>query len=211
MLRQYRYIVVEGPCGVGKTALAKRLAEHTGSRLLLDQTAENPFLPRFYADTTRYALPTQMAFLFQRIRHLEPLAQPDLFDTGLVTDFMLDKDALYAELLLSNEEYELYHTLFQKLAPNIPRPDLVISLQASPNWLVEHVRKHAYPHLPQIPDGLIKRLAQRYSSFFYRYAAAPVLMVNVEHLDLESEEDFALLLRRVNTMRGTREFFNKGD
>lgn len=211
MSRQYRYIVVEGPSGVGKTALARRLAEHYQSRLLLDAPEENPFLPRFYADPQRYALPTQLAFLFQRLRQLEETAQPDLFDSGLVADFLLEKDALFAELLLSNDEYSLYLDLYQKLTSNLPQPDLVICLQASPNWLVDHVRRHNYPHLPQVGDGLLRRLAQRYSSFFYRYQDAPLLMVNVEHLQLEQDADFALLLRRINEMRGQREFFNKGD
>ncbi|MCB6184135.1 deoxynucleoside kinase [Leeia sp. TBRC 13508] len=211
MLRPYRYIVVDGPCGIGKTALAKRLADCSGKRFLADEPTENPFLPRFYQEPARYALPTQLSFLIQRIRKLEPIVQHDLFEQGIVTDFLLEKDNLYAELMLSSEELPLYQMMYQKLAPALPKPDLVISLQASPNWLVEHVRKIAYPHVPDLQDGLLRRVAQRYSSFFYGYGAAPVLMVNVEHMDLESETDFALLLRRVNNMRGTREFFNKGD
>lgn len=207
----HRYVVIEGPGGVGKTALAQKLAEHWNAEFLGDPIDDNPFLPRFFADPTRHALATQLSFLLQRVKLLETRAQLDLFRTQLVSDFLLEKDALFAELLLSPDEFELYRTLYQKVAAQTPTPDLVIYLQASPNWLVEHARRHDYRHLPQLGDGLLKRLATAYSDFFYRYDAAPLLIVNIEHLAPVRDDDFALLLRRINGMRGTREFFNKGD
>ena len=208
---RYRYVVVEGPIGVGKTSLTKRLAEHLRADMLLEKPEENPFLGRFYEDPVRHALSTQLFFLFQRINEVRELAQMDLFNTRSVADYLFDKDALFARLNLSNDEYALYQNIYQGLAPQAPTPDLVIYLQASADKLIERVRRRGHSYERPISDDYLARLAQAYSEFFYHYEAAPVLVVNSEHLNfVDSDEDFALLLQRIEDMRGAREFFSMG-
>jgi len=211
LLDKYRYVVVEGPIGVGKTSLARRLAEHTGASVLLEKPEENPFLRRFYQDPVRHALSTQLFFLFQRINEVRELAQMDLFRTRTVADYLLDKDALFARINLSDEEFALYQNIYSSLAPHAPAPDLVIYLQAPLETLVERVRRRAQDYERTISDFYLLRLAQAYSDFFHHYDAAPVLVVNSEHLDfVDNDDDFALLLRRVGEMRSQREFFSMG-
>jgi deoxyadenosine/deoxycytidine kinase len=210
-LEKYRYVVVEGPIGVGKTSLAKRLAAHSGAAMLLEKPEENPFLARFYQDPVRHALPTQLFFLFQRINEVRDLGQMDMFSTRTVSDYLFDKDVLFARLNLSNDEFALYQNIYRGLAPQAPAPDLVIYLQAPPDTLIERVRKRAHAYERPISDEYLTRLAQAYSDFFYHYDATPVLVVNSEHLNLvDNDEDFSLLLQRIEGMRGQREFFSKG-
>jgi len=208
---RYRYIVIEGPIGVGKTSLARRLARHIAATELLEKPEENPFLARFYLDPPRYALATQLFFLFQRSSEVRDLAQMDLFTSTTVADYLLDKDPLFARLNLSDQEYVLYQQIYQALQLEAPVPDLVIYLQATPETLVERVRRRAQPYEIGISESYLLRLAQSYSDFFYHYSAAPVLMVNNEHLNfVDGDEDFNLLIKRIEEMRGPREFFNKG-
>ena len=210
-LDKYRYIVVEGPIGVGKTSMAQRLAQQSNASTLLEKPEENPFLARFYQDPVRHALPTQLFFLFQRIDEVRNLAQMDMFRTRTVADYLFDKDALFARLNLSDDEYALYQNIYRSLAPQAPAPDLVIYLQAQPQTLIERVRKRAHAYERPISDEYLSRLAQAYSDFFYHYDAAPLLVVNSEHLNfVDNDEDFALLLQRIEGMRGRREFFSKG-
>ena len=210
-LDKYRYIVIEGPIGVGKTSLARRLAEHIGAATLLEKPEENPFLARFYQDPVRHALPTQLFFLFQRIDEVRDLGQMDMFRTRTVADYLFDKDVLFARLNLSNDEFALYQNIYNSLAPQAPAPDLVIYLQAPPETLIERVQKRAHAYERPISDEYLRRLGQSYSDFFYHYDAAPVFVVNSEHLNLvDNDEDFALLLQRIAGMRGQREFFSKG-
>src|SRR5512139_10859 len=143
MSPRHRYIAIEGPIGAGKTTLARRLAERLDAEAVLEQPGENPFLARFYQDMARYALPTQLFFLFQRVRQLEPLAQADLFGRATVADFLIDKDPLFARLTLSQDELALYQRIFDALRPRAPVPDLVIYLQAQPQVLIERVRRRA--------------------------------------------------------------------
>ena len=208
---RYRYIAIEGPIGVGKTSLARRLAERTGATLLLEKPEENPFLARFYEDPARHALPVQLFFLFQRINEVRELAQMDMFSTRTVADYMFDKDALFARLNLNNDEFTLYQNIYRSLALQAPAPDLVIYLQAPVQTLIERVRRRAHAWERPIADEYLMRLAQAYSDFFYHYAAAPVLAVNSENLNfVDNDEDFELLLQRIEGMRGRREFFSKG-
>jgi len=211
-LAKYHHIVVEGPIGVGKTSLARRLAERLESNLLLERPDENPFLPRFYQDMPRHALPTQLFFLFQRINQLRALAQPDLFNRVTVSDFLLDKDSLFARLTLSSDEWRLYQQIFDTLRPQAPKPDLVVYLQAQPETLYERVRRRGVDYERPITEEYLALLADSYSRFFYHYSGSPVLIVNSERLNFVKQDgDFELLLGRIRGMRGTREFFNFGD
>ncbi len=210
-LEKYRYVVVEGPIGVGKTSLSQRLADHAGAKVLLEKPQENPFLARFYEDAARYALPTQLFFLFQRINEVRDLAQMDLFGSRTVSDYLFDKDTLFARLNLSEEEFKLYQTIYQSLAPQAPSPDLVIYLQASTNILIERVQRRGLRYERSISDEYLMKLAKSYDEFFHHYDAAPVLVVNSDNLNfVDNGEDFALLMERIKNMRGPREFFSLG-
>jgi len=209
---KYNYIVVEGPIGAGKTTLARKMAEFLGAQTLLELPEENPFLERFYRDAARYALPTQMFFLFQRLNQLRDLAQPDLFDARIVSDFLLDKDPIFARLTLGDDELALYQQLYDHLRPQAPLPDLVIYLQAEPETLIERIRKRGIPMEAAISENYIHRLCESYSRIFYDYDAAPLLIVNTENLNpVAKDEDFALLMAHIRNMRGKREFFSRGE
>ena len=211
-LDRYRHIVVEGPIGVGKTSLARKLAENISAQTLLELPQENPFLEKFYRDSARYALPTQLFFLFQRMNQLRDLAQTDLFDVRVVSDYLLDKDPLFARLTLGDDELNLYQQLYDHLRPQAARPDLVIYLQAQPETLIERVRKRGMQSESGISELYLYKLCESYSRFFYYYDAAPLLIVNTERLNpIERDEDFTLLLNRIGNMRGKREFFNLGE
>jgi len=206
-----RYLVVEGPIGAGKTTLARRLAARLSADMLLEQPGENPFLSRFYQDMTRYALPTQLFFLFQRVRMLEPLSQLDLFARPAVGDFLLDKDPLFARLTLSEDELALYQKIYDALRPRAPVPDLVVYLQAQPAVLAERVRRRAAAFERGISEEYLALLSDSYSRFFHHYDAAPVLIVNSENLNfVQREADFELLVSRLGAMKSRREFFNVG-
>jgi deoxyguanosine kinase len=211
-LEKYRYIVVEGPIGVGKTSLSHKLASGLDARTMLELPQENPFLEKFYRDAARYALPTQLFFLFQRMNQLRDLAQADMFQAPVVSDFLLDKDPIFARLTLGDDELNLYRQLYDHLSPQAPVPDLVIYLQAQPETLVERVKKRGIAMERGLSEGYLYQLCESYSRFFYHYDAAPLLIVNTEHLNpVERDDDFNLLMKRISSMRGKREFFNIGE
>jgi deoxyadenosine/deoxycytidine kinase len=209
---KYRYIVVEGPIGAGKTSLARIMSERCGAAALLEDPDANPFLPGFYQNAERYALPTQLYFLFQRVNQVRELNQADLFRRLTIADFMLDKDPLFAQLTLNDDELKLYQQIYAHLKPQAPVPDLVIYLQAAPETLIARVRRRGASYEKNIPDEYLTRLAEGYTRFFYRYSAAPLLIVNSEHLNfVDSPGDFDLLLQRIDALRGPREFFSLGN
>jgi deoxyadenosine/deoxycytidine kinase len=211
VLADARHIVVEGPIGVGKTSLAMRLAGHLQAALLLEQPSANPFLARFYNDPKRYALPTQLFFLFQRADQLRELSQPDFFSDVVVSDYLLAKDPLFAELNLADDEFALYRQIYQTLSPQAPRPDLVIYLHARPDVLAQRVRQRGIEMERRIGDGYLALLAERYGQFFYQYDAAPVMIVNTENLNfVDDNDDFNTLLQHLSAMRGPREYLNRG-
>jgi deoxyadenosine/deoxycytidine kinase len=210
ILSRYRYVVVEGPIGAGKTSLTYKLAEHLDADTLLENATDNPFLPRFYQEPKRYALSTQLHFLFDRTRQLRDLVQGDLFRAGTVSDFLIDKDMLFARMNLDDDEFELYQKVYADLAPQAPTPDLVIYLQAPIDALMERVRRRGVEFERGMDANYLQRLANSYSEFFHRYEAAPLLIVNTSNLNFaESEDDFELLVERVSKMRGPREFFSR--
>jgi len=208
---KYRYIVIEGPIGAGKTSLARRLAQHVNGELLLEAPEENPFLPRFYEDPARHALATQLFFLFQRIRQLSDVQQTDLFVGVTVSDFLLDKDALFARLTLADDELLLYQQVYERLMPQAPVPDLVIYLQASHRLLVDRVRSRDIAYERNMDEDYLSRLAEEYRRLFYQFDAAPLLIVNSDNLNFVDEEaDFDLLLQRISELKGPRAYFSKG-
>lgn len=209
-LSHFKYIVVEGPIGAGKTSLTKKLAAKLGADTLLENAIDNPFLPKFYQEPKRYALPTQLHFLFERSRQLGELAQGDLFNSGTVSDFLLGKDMLFARLNLDDDEFSLYQKVYADLAPQAPTPDLVIYLQAPVETLQERVKRRGVEFERGMAADYLRRLAASYSDFFHRYEDAPLLIVNSEHLNFaRSDDDFGVLLERITKMRGPREFFSR--
>jgi deoxyadenosine/deoxycytidine kinase len=208
-VNESRYLVVEGPIGVGKTSLAMKLAETFGAELMLERAEENPFLERFYRDPKGAALPTQLSFLFQRARQLQQLRQGDIFQPMRVADFLLDKDPLFARLNLDDEELKLYEQVYQHLTLDAPRPDLVIYLQAPVEVLVRRVQRRGIGYERYIQQEYLERLAAAYSQFFYHYGASPLLIVNAADINpVESEADYAALVREISRVRSGRHYFN---
>ena len=210
-LAKCRYVVVEGPIGAGKTSLARELAHALHADPLLEQPEDNPFLARFYEDRARFALPTQLTFLFQRVDQLRALAQLDLFRRPTVADFLFDKDPLFARLNLTDDEYALYEKIYLHLKPQVPAPDLVVSLQAPVTVLVERVHRRGMDYERSVEEEYLARVADTYTRFFYGYDGAPLLIVNSERLNfVDNPAHFTLLVERIVGMRGRREFFNLG-
>jgi len=204
-----RHIVVEGPIGVGKTTLARRLAEQFQYPLLLEPAAENPFLDRFYLQGRRHALPTQLFFLLHRARQMADLTRDDLLGATVVSDFMMEKDDLFARLTLDEHEYALYQQIREALDVAAPTPDLVIYLQAPVTVLLTRIRRRGIPFERDIQFDYLQRLNQAYTEFFHYYGDAPVLVVNAAEIDFANNDShFAALLQQVQEMDGMRQYFN---
>jgi len=207
---KYRYVVVEGPIGCGKTTVATKLAERLGATTLLEDAWANPFLPQFYRDMRRHALPAQLFFLFQRVAQLESLKQLDLFAKPTFSDFALAKDPLFARLTLDDAEFGLYRRIYDHVKPQAPTPDLVIYLQGSPATLMTRVRKRGIAAENAIDEDYLRRLSEAYTRYFYNYDESPLLIVNSDRLDFAgTPEHLDLLAERMGAMRGGREFFNR--
>lgn len=203
------YIVVEGPVGVGKTSLAQRLASAYGGRALLERPDENPFLERFYQAREQYALPTQLFFLFQRARQMQELKQGDMFSAGYVTDFLMEKDRLFARANLQDDELRIYEQVYHQMSFDAPVPDLVIYLQAPIDVLMERVRRRGIPYENLIDRAYLQTLADAYTQFFHHYNAAPLLMVNAAEINfVDRDADFRMLLDYIPRIRSGRHFFN---
>jgi deoxyadenosine/deoxycytidine kinase len=204
-----RYIAIEGPIGVGKTTLAQRLAESLHYPTLLEPSAENPFLDRFYRERGRNALPTQLYFLLHRVRQLADLTHGELFGTTVVSDFLLAKDRLFAELTLDADELVLYQQIYDKLAVAPPAPDLVVYLQAPTSVLHERIRRRGVPAEQYIASEYLDSLIDAYTRFFHYYDEAPLLIVNAAEIDFaNNDEHYHELLTRVLGMNGARQYFN---
>jgi deoxyadenosine/deoxycytidine kinase len=204
-----RYIVVEGPIGVGKTSLAKRLAESFASELILEQAGDNPFLERFYRNRRHSALPTQLFFLFQRARQIELIRQRDMFSPVRIADFLLQKDRLFAELNLDPNELGLYKQVAESLELDPPTPDLVVYLQAPAQVLMKRVASRGIPYEQLIEEEYLERLGEAYAKFFYHFDEAPLLIVNAASIDpVHRESDYQELLQTIVRVKRGRHFFN---
>ena len=204
-----RYIAIEGPIGVGKTALAHRLAESLGGDLVLEAIEENPFLERFYRDGRSAALPAQMFFLFSRARQIEELRQPDLFSTVRISDYLFTRDRLFAELNLDPEELKLYDQIAENLAVEAPVPDLVIYLQASVDALMQRLNRRDSSYDRYVERDYLEKLTDAYSRFFHMYDDGPLLIVNASQIDpVNNDADYQQLFQQIERTTGGRHFFN---
>ena len=207
-----RYIAIEGPIGVGKTSLANMLAEELDARLLLENVEENPFLGRFYENRKDYAFQTQVFFLLSRYRQQSELSQPDLFKQSTVSDYLFDKDRIFAGVNLTDTEFALYDQVYALLDHRIPRPDLVIYLQAGPRVLLDRIKRRAKEYEKGIDSGYLARLSEAYNDYFFYYTASPLLVVNTDKIDfVKSRRDFEELLKQIKRLkRGTQYFVPLG-
>lgn len=204
-----RYIVVEGPIGVGKTTLANRLAETFRYPVLLEPAFDNPFLDRFYREGRRHALPTQLFFLLNRARQMSELGVNDLLGPTLVADFLMEKDDLFARATLDDNEYSLYRQIVENLAIQPVTPDLVIYLQAPVSVLLHRIRQRGISYERAIDSDYLELLNSAYTEFFHFYDAAPLLVINATEIDFANNNShFEALLDQVLAMDGLRQYFN---
>lgn len=205
----HKYIVVEGSIGVGKSSLCKKLAATYGASLLLEKPGENPFLERFYKSPKRFALATQLFFLFQRIKQIANTKQDDMFSPGRIADFMIEKDPLFARITLDDEEYRLYQQVYQNLSLDVREPDLMIYLQAPVDVLQTRIKKRGVKYEMNIESGYLKRLSDAYTTYFHRYNETPLLIVNAAEINpIDNDAHYQALLAHIDRIDGGKHFFN---
>lgn len=204
-----KFITIEGPIGVGKTTLAKRMAAVFNYQTLLENSDANPFLDDFYKNRQNNALATQLFFLFQRARQLENLNQTDLFEPVHIADFMIEKDRMFAETLLSKDEFDIYSQVFDKLRIDAPKPDLVIYLQASAHTLLQRVQQRGMRSEQFINADYIEQINEAYRRFFHFYDDAPLLIINAEQIDIVNDDQaFNSLINYMLSIQNGRHYFN---
>jgi len=205
----FRFIAIEGPIGVGKTSLARRLCESFSAEPVFEQASQNPFLERFYRNPTAGALPAQLYFLFQRAQQLGSLNQQDLFAPVRVADYLLEKDRLFASITLDEAELALYEQVYAKLGIAAPKPDLVLYLQAPVNVLMERIARRGIEYERQIDRHYLERLNEAYARFFHDYEAAPLLIVNAASIDpVSNQADYDELFAAIGRMKRGRLYYN---
>jgi deoxyguanosine kinase len=210
MLNHHRYIVVEGPIGVGKTTLVKKLAGTFGTGLMLEKVDENPFIAQFYQNPARYALSTQLSFLLQRAEQVQNFRQIDLFQNAHIADFLIDKDLLFAELTLNVDELKLYQQIYQHLTIDAPKPDLVIYLQAPVEVLRSRIAARDRSFEKLMSHDYLTQLSDAYTRFFHEYDEDTLLTVNTQSIDLiNNESDYNALIDEVNQVQSGRHYFNQ--
>ena len=210
MTGRFRYIVIEGPIGVGKTSLANKLALEFESELLLEKPDENPFLANFYQNPRQYALSAQLHFLLQRAQQVQDFRQGDMFQQAYVADFMVDKDRLFAQMTLNSDELALYEQIYTHLTLDAPRPDLVIYLQAPIGILRERIARRGIDYEQQIRDDYLLRLSESYTRFFYDYEDGALLTNNTQSVDLiNNVDDYQAILEKINNIHSGRHYFNQ--
>lgn len=204
-----RHIAVEGAIGVGKTTLARNLAETFGYQTLLELPQQNPFLERFYADPRPNALPTQLYFLFQRTRQLQEASQVDLFSGGRVSDFLIDKDPIFAEVTLDEDELHLYRMVYEQLTIDVPAPDLVVYLQAPTEVLQKRIRGRGLASEQHIANDYLAKLNEAYASYFHYYQDSPLLIVNATEVNLAANQnDYANLVSYLLRIKSGTHYYN---
>jgi len=203
------FIAIEGPIGVGKTTLAKKLASSFNYQTLLEEAGDNPFLEKFYQNGKQAALATQLFFLFQRTQKIQDMRQADIFEPVRVSDFLIEKDPLFARINLDSNEFQLYSKVYQQLTIDAPRPDLVIYLQASTDVLLSRIQNRGISYEQGMGRDYLERLNEVYSEFFLYYDSAPLLIVNASEIDLaNSEVDYKHLVDYMLDIRSGRHYFN---
>jgi deoxyguanosine kinase len=207
---ELRYIAIEGVIGAGKTSLAQKLSTKLGSNLILEQFEENPFLEKFYTDRNRFAFQTQMFFLINRYKQQQQLNQQELFSKYIVSDYIFEKDKIFAYLNLSGEELKLYESIFPLLERDIPKPDLVIFLQSSTDRLMNNIKLRGRKFERNLTRAYLSELSEAYNNFFFKYNNTPLLIVNTSEIDfINTEEDFDELYEQIfREDRGFIEYFN---
>jgi deoxyadenosine/deoxycytidine kinase len=210
MIEHFRYIVIEGPIGVGKTSLANKLADEFETELLLEKPEENPFLASFYQNPKQYALSTQLHFLLQRAQQVQDFRQTDMFRGSFIADFMVDKDRLFAQMTLDKDELALYEQIYTHLTLDAPRPDLVIYLQAPLETLRQRIHQRGIVYEQQIRDDYLLRLSESSTRFFYDYDDSALLTVNTQSIDLiNNADDYQAILDKIGNIHSGRHYFNQ--
>ena len=208
MNEKYKFIVVEGPIGVGKTTLARKLANNLNSELLLEKFLENPFLEKFYKDIDKYALSTQLHFLLQRKVDLSKLDSVGSNNNNYVSDYFINKDKLFAKTVLSRNEFELYTKIFHALNITIPKPDLIIYLQAEPDILLERIKLRGNGFEKNITKDYLQKITDAYTQFFYSYKESPLLIINTSRVDVNKSHDYVMLLDEISKDIKGKNYFN---
>ncbi|MBX2848082.1 MAG: deoxynucleoside kinase [Acidiferrobacterales bacterium] len=204
-----KYIIVEGPIGVGKSSLSTRLADTLCSELVLEKPADNPFLSRFYKSPKRYALPTQLTFLFQRVKQMSQMKQDDMFNPGRVADFMMEKDPLFAQLTLDDDEFRLYQQVYQNLNIDPPKPDLVVYLQAPVNVLLQRIAKRKIKYEMSIDASYLQRLSDAYTTYFHNYSQSALLIVNAAEINpVDNDDHYQTLVDQIKRIDAGKHYFN---